>query len=94
MKKGNSAKCGGTFVVIILHQHGSEMGTTTGKITVSDFDDTAVACVQSWFDRKRAEHRCADYGDNCYIDVRTPNTSLKTMGIDIGAEEIALTTPA
>ncbi len=81
------------FVVVILHKHGSDFGSTIGKIMANNAED-AMARSEMWITRKNAEHECREYGNNCSAYVDIPNRSLRTCGIDLGAEEIDLTNPA
>lgn len=76
-----------TFVVGILHQHGSELGTTLGKLEAKSADD-ALKKAEFWLARKRREHRCKSDGNSCYVDVREAYTGLKSTMLACSAEEI------
>ena len=75
------------FVVIIMHQHGKELATTIGKIEASDKDE-ALQKSELWVARKRREHKCKSFGNDCYVDVREAYTGLTSTMLACSAEEI------
>lgn len=81
------------FVVVIIHQHGNDFSSTVGKIRARDLEDVERRS-EMWLARKRKEHRCKELGNACYAYIDEPNRSLKTVGIDGGAEEIDPTASA
>lgn len=85
--------CKTTLLICILHNHNSDYGTTVGKIEISEDDDEKMIeknkqKIRAWIDKKKCEHHCADYGDECGVDVRKANTNMRTVGLAIGAEKI------
>ena len=75
------------FVVTIVHEHGSDLATTIGKIKAVSEDD-ALQKSELWIARKGRKHKCKSYGNNCYVDVRKAYTGLKSTMLACSAEEI------
>jgi len=75
------------FIVAILHEHGSEFGTTIGKIKASDKDE-ALQKSELWVARKRRDHKCKSFGNNCSVYVRQAYTGQNSTMLACSAEDI------
>lgn len=82
-----TSKAKTTFLVWILHQHGDCFGTTTGKLEAEDAED-ALRKSELWIARKRSEHKCKDYGNQCAVGIREAYVSRSAAMAAYGAEEI------
>lgn len=76
-----------TFVVGILHQHDSELGTTIGKLEAADVND-AMNRSELWIARKKKEFNCGIYGNVCEAHALEAFRGFKSTVLTIGAEEI------
>ena len=75
------------FVISIPHQHGSELGTSMGKLNANNIDE-ALNKAELWIARKKREQKCKSYGNHCSVDIREAYTGLKSTVLACSAEDI------